>query len=103
MEDKTLVDEIYVRDRIIELVDEKGVSDREASLGSGLSEGCINALRNHTKKPEGITSLLGICDYFGITPAEFFTPGFEKPIYALETLDSIESTIRKYKKGRKKD
>ena len=59
-----MVDEIYVRDRIIELVDEKGVSDREASLGSGLSEGYINALRNHTKKPEGITIDLSLIHIF---------------------------------------
>ena len=85
------IDEEFVRDRILQLVDEKGISDREASLLSGLSGGYINSLRRGTKSAGSMTidSFLGICNGFNITPLEFFYPKLNYPVLAAKVLEEL--------------
>lgn len=63
-----------VINRLIELRLNKGVSAREMSLSIGLGENYINTLENGEGLPN-MTTFLIICDYFGITPQEFFDTG----------------------------
>lgn len=49
----------------------KGVSARDMSLSLGQSPGYINNIENGVNLPS-MSLFFYICDYFGITPLEFF-------------------------------
>lgn len=57
--------------RLTELRQQKGVSARDMSLSLGQSEAYVNRVENRRMLPS-MTVFFYICDYFGITPAEFF-------------------------------
>lgn len=57
--------------RLTELRMNKGVSARDMSLSLGQSPGYINNIENGVNLPS-MTVFFYICDYFGITPLEFF-------------------------------
>ena len=65
-----MTDELFKK-RLIELRIRKGVSAREMSLGMGQSESYINKIENTAVLPS-MNTFFYICDYFKITPAEFF-------------------------------
>ena len=69
-----------IRDRILELVEATDVSDREVSLGIGMNPNYINQLRR-SKNPgyPKMQTFLDRCDYFRITPADFFFPTIDNP------------------------
>ncbi len=58
-------------ERLIELRLNKGVSARDMSLSLGQSAGYINNIENGVNYPS-MSLFFYICEYFGITPAEFF-------------------------------
>lgn len=58
--------------RLTQLRLEKGVSARDMSLSLGQSESYINKIENKRTLPS-FTGFLYICEYFGITPEEFFS------------------------------
>lgn len=60
--------------RLTELRLQKGVSARDMSLSLGQSESYINKIENKRTLPS-FTGFLYICEYFGITPQEFFGTG----------------------------
>ena len=71
--------------RMIELRMKKGVSARDMSLSLGQSAGYINNIENGVNLPS-LTMFFYICDYFGLTPGEFFAteqpdPGKAKELY----------------------
>lgn len=57
--------------RLTQLRLQKGVSARDMSLSLGQSESYINKIENRRTLPS-FTGFLYICEYFGITPQEFF-------------------------------
>lgn len=57
--------------RLCQLRLEKGVSARDMSLSLGQSESYINRIENHKMLPS-MSVFFYICEYFGITPEEFF-------------------------------
>ena len=57
--------------RLTELRIAKNVSAREMSLSIGQSESYISAIENKHSFPS-MQVFFYICDYFGITPMEFF-------------------------------
>lgn len=57
--------------RLSELRLQKGVSARDMSLSLGQSESYINKIENQRTLPS-ISGLIYICEYFDITPQEFF-------------------------------
>lgn len=57
--------------RVSELRVQKGVSAREMSLSLGQSESYINKIENKRTLPS-LTGFIYICEYFGITPRDFF-------------------------------
>ncbi len=66
-----MIDETFVRDRITQLRLAKGVSEYRMSYDLGHSRGYIfNISSGKSLPPMG--EFLAICDYFGITPAQFF-------------------------------
>ncbi len=58
-------------ERLIELRLNKGVSARDMSLSLGQSAGYINNIENGINYPS-MALFFYICEYFDITPAEFF-------------------------------
>ena len=75
--------------RITELRLQKGVSARDMSLSLGQSESYINKIENRRTLPS-IQGFFYICDYFGITPGEFFNPNLSSPAKAKEIFNEIE-------------
>ena len=60
--------------RLTELRMQKGVSARDMSLSLGQSESYINKIENKRTLPS-FSGFIYICEYFNITPAEFFDCG----------------------------
>ncbi len=65
--------------RILQLRMNMGVSARDMSLTLGLSEGYVNKLENGKTLPS-MKTFFTICDYFEITPQEFFDTGAAFPL-----------------------
>ena len=61
----------FVRDRITELRIEKGISEYRMSLDLGHSKNYIQNISSGKCAPS-LSELFYICEYFRITPAEFF-------------------------------
>ncbi len=68
----------FIQNRIAELRIKKGVSARDMSLSLGQSESYINKIENKRTLPS-MTGFVYICEYFGITPVEFFQSEVENP------------------------
>lgn len=64
--------------RLTELRQKKGVSARDMSLSLGQSPGYINNIENGINFPS-MTVFFYICDYFDISPKEFFDLDIEYP------------------------
>ena len=69
--------------RVTQLRLNKGVSARDMSLSLGQSESYINKIENRRTLPS-MAGFLYICEYFGITPAEFFMADAADPRMASE-------------------
>ena len=70
--------ENFVPERIAKLRQDKGVSARDMSLSMGQNVNYINHIENRKTEPS-LSNLFGICDYFGITPQEFFDEDNQQP------------------------
>ena len=57
--------------RLARLREKKGVSARDMSLSIGQNPGYINNIETGKSKPS-LDGIFFICDYLGVTPAEFF-------------------------------
>lgn len=66
-------------ERLVKLRMEKGVSARDMSLSIGQSAGYINALENKNGFPS-MQVFFYICEYLGVTPAEFFDDNNPHPM-----------------------
>lgn len=75
--------------RITELRTQKGVSARDMSLSLGQSESYINKIENKRTMPS-MAGFIYICEYFGITPQEFFNITSPAPQKSKEILSEIE-------------
>lgn len=65
------MDAAFIKQRIAKLRTENNISARELSLRLGQSSGYINTIENGKSLPS-MSMFLYICDYFGITPKDFF-------------------------------
>ncbi len=72
------MDEKFIKQRIAKLRTDKNISARELSLQLGQSTGYINTIENGKSLPS-MSMFLYICDYFKITPKEFFDDETEYP------------------------
>ena len=70
--------ENYVRERITRLRLQKGVSEYKMSYDLGHSRGYVNNISSGKSLPS-MTEFFAICEYFGITPIEFFNDAAENP------------------------
>lgn len=75
--------------RLAELRMKKGVSARDMSLSLGQGAGYINNVENGKNLPS-MTVFFYICEYLGITPAEFFDAENRDPSKLGEILDKLK-------------
>lgn len=68
----------FFYNRITQLRLQKGVSARDMSLSLGQSESYINKIENRRTLPS-FTGFIYICEYFGISPADFFNSSSNAP------------------------
>ena len=92
----------FVRERITQLRIQKGVSEYKMSYDLGHSRGYINNISSGKALPS-MAEFFAICEYFDITPIEFFNPSISNPAklnqttYALERLNEEDlDLISKY-------
>ena len=81
--------ENYVRDRITQLRLKKGVSEYQMSYDLGHSRGYINNISSGKALPS-MSEFFAICDYFAITPEEFFNERLQDPVMYKQVLSSLE-------------
>ncbi len=79
----------FVRERITKLRLQKGVSEYKMSYDLGHSRGYINNISSGKVLPS-MTEFFAICEYFDISPAEFFNADTEDPRLMRETVRSLE-------------
>ena len=70
--------EDFFHQRLVELRTQKGVSARDMSLSLGQSGNYINMIENKRSFPS-MTVFFYICDYFKITPQDFFDADNQNP------------------------
>lgn len=83
--------------RLTELRIEKGVSARDMSLSLGQSESYINRIENKKMLPS-MNVFFYICEYFEITPYDFFQTDDGLSIELIETMKKIQSLDAKKQK-----
>jgi transcriptional regulator with XRE-family HTH domain len=80
----------FLATRITQLRLNMGVSARDMSLSMGQADNYINCIENKKSLPS-ITSFFYICEYFKITPQEFFDEENNNP----EKLNDLLSDLKK--------
>lgn len=80
--------------RLARLREKKGVSARDMSLSIGQNPGYINAIETGKFRPS-LDGIFYICEYLGVTPAEFFDIESSNP----SKLDSIIKDMKKLNDG----
>lgn len=73
--------------RISQLRIEKGVSARDMSLSLGQSESYVNKIENGYTLPS-MSGFIYMCEYFGISPKEFFDTDSSSPLKEKELLEN---------------
>ena len=85
----------FVRDRITQLRMKKGISEYQMSYDLGHSRGYVYNISSGKALPP-LKEFFAICDYFGLTPQQFFddsTPNpelIQKAISGMEQLDETD-------------
>lgn len=84
------MNEEYFRQRLTQLRVQKGVSARDMSLSLGQSESYINKIENGKAFPS-MQIFFYICDYFSITPMDFFDGGNSNPSTLQSLMDDLKT------------
>ena len=79
----------FVRERITQLRLQKDVSEYKMSYDLGHSRGYINNISSGKTLPS-MTEFFAICDYFAISPAEFFDAKTVNPKLSRSVLELLE-------------
>ena len=82
--------EEFVRNRITQLRLNKGISEYQLSYDLGHSRGYINNITSGKSLPS-MNEFFAICNYFNITPIEFFDVEHEHPEILDEAINKIQS------------
>lgn len=80
----------FIARRITELRMKKGVSEYKMSLDMGHSSGYIQSISSGRALPS-MGEFLYMCEYFGITPEEFFAEENKNPILLNRLTDFAQS------------
>lgn len=72
------MDENFIRERITQLRIRKGVSEYQMSYDLGHSRGYVYNISSGKSLPP-MKEFLAICDYFELTPQQFFDESMQNP------------------------
>ncbi len=86
--------EEYLSKRISQLRTTKGISARDMSLTLGQSESYINKIENGKSLPS-MQVFFYICEYFGITPRDFFDDGIGNPTLMYDVVKDLNALDEK--------
>ena len=75
--------------RLSDLRMQKGVSARDMSLSLGQNSGYFNHIENRQALPS-LAVFFNICEYFSLTPAQFFTTDTEDPALIAEITENLK-------------
>ena len=84
------MDEAFIRSRITELRLKKGVSEYQMSLDLGQNRSYIQAISSGRALPS-MKQFLNICEYFEITPLQFFDSVEVIPQLMIMALDGMRT------------
>ena len=84
------MDEIFIRNRITELRLKKGVSEYKMSTDMGHSKSYIQSISTGRSMP-ALSELIYMCEYFGITPREFFDDELKNPALLQQAIDGLKT------------
>ena len=84
------MDEAFIRSRITELRLKKGVSEYQMSLDLGRNKSYIQSLSSGRNNPT-MENFLEICEYFEITPLQFFDSEEVNPQLMKKALDGMRT------------
>lgn len=82
--------EDYVRNRITQLRLNKGISEYQLSYDLGHSRGYINNISSGKSLPS-MSEFFSICDYFDISPTDFFDAKHSNPELLSKAIEEIQS------------
>ena len=82
------MDENFIRKRITELRIQKNISEYKMSIDLGHSKGYIQSISSGRALPS-MSEFLAICEYFDITPVEFFKNDSETILIQKELVNEI--------------
>lgn len=83
------MDTNFIRERITELRLKKGVSEYQMSYDLGHNKNYIRAITSGRSLPS-VLGLLNICEYFDMTPSEFFDKDYPQLISkAVEYMEQL--------------
>lgn len=83
----------FVRERITQLRMLKGVSEYKMSYDLGHSRGYVNNISSGKSMPS-MLEFFAICEYFDVTPVEFFDPNKSDPKLLNGTIQKLERLDR---------
>ncbi|MBQ8536170.1 MAG: helix-turn-helix transcriptional regulator [Clostridia bacterium] len=86
--------EEFTQNRIAQLRMQRDVSARDMSLSLGQNNSYINQIENKKSLPS-LQGLFYICEYFGITPQQFFDEGSQYPAELAELVDDLKKLDKK--------
>ena len=78
----------FIRNRITQLRIAKDVSEYQMSLELGHSKSYIQGITSGRALPS-MNEFISICDYFGITPKDFFDNNIDNPALVQELLSAV--------------
>ena len=82
--------EEFVRNKITQLRLNKGVSEYQMSYDLGHSRGYINNISSGKSLPS-LSEFFSICDYFEITPSQFFDIEQKNPVLITKAIEELKS------------
>ena len=80
----------FMRNRITELRMKADVSEYQMSLELGQNKSYVQSISSGRAMPS-MAGFFNICDYFGITPIEFFDTSVKEPTLVNEVFASIKT------------
>lgn len=85
---------MIISEKIFELIKEKGMSQKDFALATGISQSTISDWKTKHTNPAA-DKIMVICDVLGVTPVELLTSGDQFKDYEPEKNDVVVSTPEK--------
>ena len=88
------MDEQFVRDGITQLRLRKGVSEYKMSYDLGHSRGYVHNISSGKATPP-MKEFFAICEYFELTPQQFFDEGTQNPVLIQKAINGMKQLDEK--------